>query len=377
LAGRAAVVGTGIAINASIVGGNPTGLGIYSINLIRALDRLRDDFIVYTSSSEAFQGLRARIQRVPAAVRPDFGMRGHLVRILWLQSMLRVGVRRAGLRALLNTMPEGIAGLGIPQVTVVHDLLPLRFPPEYPRQQYYFRYFVPRILRTSRVVVTDSESTCRDVVDHYGVRPTKLRVVYPGYDPAVFARNGDGPSLRPSGEPYFLYVGNLLPHKNVFRLLDAFAIVRRRRPCQLVIRGEGRPSYVRALRDRVETLGLGDAVTFLSYVDERSLCNLYTGAACFVLPSLGEGFGLTILEAMACGTAVVAASASSLPEVAGDAALMVDPYDGVSLADAMYRVLTDDGLQKGLRQRGLERVGSFSWRSTAETISTLLDDTLA
>jgi glycosyltransferase involved in cell wall biosynthesis len=131
------------------------------------------------------------------------------------------------------------------------------------------------------------------------------------------------------------------------------------------------------LRDRVETLGLGDVITFLGYVDERSLRDLYTAAACFVLPSLGEGFGLTILEAMACGTPVVAASASSLPEVAGDAALMVDPCDAVSLADAMYRVLTDDGLQKGLRQRGLERVGSFSWQSTAETISTLLDDTLA
>jgi glycosyltransferase involved in cell wall biosynthesis len=371
------IVRNGIAINASIVGGNPTGLGIYSINVIRALDRIRDDLTVYSSSPESFRGLRARIQRVPVAVRPDFGMRGHLVRILWLQSMLRVGVRRAGLRAILNTMPEGIAGLAIPQITVVHDLLPLRFPSEYPRQQYYFRYFVPRILRTSRVVVTDSTSTCRDVVDHYGIPPTKLRVIYPGYDSVVFSGNRHDPSPHASGEPYFLYVGNLLPHKNVLRLLDAFAIVRRRRPCRLVIRGEGRPAYVRTLHDRIETSGLGDAITFLGYVDERSLYNLYTGAACFVLPSLGEGFGLPILEAMACGTPVVAASTTSLPEVAGDAALMVDPYDAVSLADAMYRVLTDDGLQKELRQRGLERVGSFSWRSTAETISTLLDETLA
>jgi glycosyltransferase involved in cell wall biosynthesis len=365
------------AINASIVGGNPTGLGIYSINLIRALDRIRDDVIVYSSSPEAFQGLRARIRSIPAAVRPDFGMRGHLVRILWLQSMLRVDVQRAGVRALVNTIPEGIAGLAIPQMTVVHDLLPLRFPPEYPRQQYYFRHLVPRILRTSHLVLTVSQFTCRDVIDHYGLQPTKLRVVYPGYDSAVFARNGDDPWPRPSGEPYFLYVGNLLPHKNVFRLLDAFAVVRRRRPCRLVIRGEGRPAYVRALHDRVETLGLGEAITFLGYVDACFLRNLYMGAACFVLPSLGEGFGFTMLEAMACGTPVVAAGATSLPEVAGDAAFMVDPYDAVSLADAMYRVLTDDGLRKRLRRLGLERVGSFSWRSSAETVSRLLDDTHA
>jgi glycosyltransferase involved in cell wall biosynthesis len=366
-----------IAVNASIVGTNPTGLGLYSINLIRALDRIRDDFVVYSSSPEVFRGLRARIERVLPAVRPDFGMRGHLVRILWLQSMLRIGLRSAGLRALLNTMPEGIVGLAIPQVTVVHDLLPLRFPLEYPRQQYYFRHFVPRILRTSRVVVTDSKFTGRDVVDLYGLRPTKLRVVYPGYDPSIFSGNGEGLGPRPSGEPYFLYVGNLLPHKNLLRLLDAFAIVRRRRPCRLVIRGEGRRAYVRALRDRVETLGLGGAITFLGYVDERFLRNLYTGAACCVLPSLGEGFGLTVLEAMACGTPVIAASGSSLPEVAGDAALMVDPYDAVNLAEVMYRVLTDEGVRRGLRRRGLERVATFSWRATAETISTLLDEALA
>jgi glycosyltransferase involved in cell wall biosynthesis len=291
--------------------------------------------------------------------------------------MLRADVRRAGFQVLLNTLPEGIAGLAIPQITVLHDLTPLRFPADYPRQQYYFRHFVPQILRTSRVVVTDSESTCRDVIDHYRVPSAKIRVVYPGYDSVLFSRNGDGLSPCRSEEPYFLYVGNLLPHKNLLRLLDATAMVRRRRPCRLVIRGEGRPGYMRMLRERIETLGLGEAVTFFGYVNERFLRNLYTGAAGFVLPSLGEGFGLTILEAMACGTPVVAASGSSLPEVAGDAALMVDPYDAVSLADAMYRVLTDDRLQKRLRQLGLERVGSFSWRSTAERISTLLDEKVA
>jgi glycosyltransferase involved in cell wall biosynthesis len=363
-------VHAGIAINASIVGGNPTGLGIYSIKLIHALDQIRDDFVVYSSAPGAFRGLRARIRRVPMATRPDFGMRGHLVRILWLQSLLRVDLRRTRSRALLNTVPEGILGLDIPQLTVLHDLLPLRFPPEYPRQQYYFRHFVPRILRQSTTVITDSESTSRDVVDHYGIPTTKLRVVYPGYDPATFSRNGDG---HWSGEPYFLFVSNLLPHKNVLRLLDAFAMVRRRRPCRLVIRGDGRPAYAQAVRDRVRALDLESAVTFLGYVDEHFLRSLYMGAVCSVLPSLGEGFGLTILEAMACGTPVIAANGSSLPEVAGDAALMVDPYDVGGLADAMYRVITEDGLCSDLRRRGLERVRAFSWRRTADAISALLE----
>jgi len=364
-----------VGINASVVGENPTGLGVYSVKLIRALDQIRDDFVVYSSSAQAFGTLRAPIERTPVATRPDFGLRGHLLRLIWTQSVLRLRVQLSGLRGLLNTVPEGILGCSIPQVTVVHDLLPLRFPPEYPRQQHYFRQLVPRILRISRVVSADSDFTLSDVVERYKVSRAKVRVIYPGYDPDVFFENGaDAPD--PFEDPYFLYVGNLLPHKNVLRLLEAFAIVRKRKPCRLIIRGEGRPAYVRAVRNQVKTMGLGEAVTFLNYVDEPTLRKLYTRATCFVFPSLGEGFGLPVLEAMACGTPVVTTGVCSLPEVAGDAALMVDPFDTVNLADAMYRVLTDYGLVKDLRRRGLERVRTFTWRRSAEAMSAALDESL-
>ena len=160
-------------------------------------------------------------------------------------------------------------------------------------------------------------------------------------------------SPRTRQDPYVLYVGNLLPHKNLPRLLDAFALLRRRQACRLIIRGEGRPAYARLLRERIESLGLHDAIAFAGYTGEDGLRQLYADAACLVLPSLGEGFGLPVLEAMACGTPVITASASSLPEVAGDAALMVDPYDCLDLADAMYRTLTDNGLREDLRAAGL------------------------
>lgn len=372
-------MGTGatVGVNASIVGENPTGLGIYSIKLIQELDRLRRDLCVYTSAPEAFLGLRASILAAPVAGRPGRGARGHAVRLLWLQSLLRVKARASRLRLLLNPVPEGILGSTIPQITVVHDLLPLAFPPEYPRQQYYFRYFVPRILCSSRVVVTDSEYTRRAVIDRYGLSPGKVRVVYPGYNPDIYQPNGLSPRSRPGDDQYVLYVGNLLPHKNVLRLLDAVAILRRRRPVRLVIRGEGRPAYVRAVRARVETLELGREVSFLGYTSEKTMRDLYTRAACLVLPSLGEGFGLPVLEAMACGTPVVTALFSSLPEVAGDAALMVDPHDSVELAEAMFRVLSDGDLRQELRERGLRQAKGFTWHRTAEAISRVLDDTLA
>jgi glycosyltransferase involved in cell wall biosynthesis len=263
-------------------------------------------------------------------------------------------------------------GFRIPQVTVVHDLLPLFFPAEYPRQQYYFRLLVPRILRTSRVVIADSESTRRDILRNYPLSPEKVRVVHPGCDAGIYFPNGDEPLVRQE-DPYCLYVGNLLPHKNLLRLLDALAILRRRRPCRLIIRGEGRPAYVRAVGERVETLGLTGAVVFVGYTGERVLRDLYVHAACLVLPSLSEGFGLPVLEAMACGTPVVVANTSSLPEVVGDAALQVDPNDAVALADALFRVLTDPALREDLRQRGLRRVEAFGWRRTAMELSDVLD----
>ena len=386
----------GVGVNASIIGESPTGLGLYAINLVRSLDAIRNDVSVYTSRPEALSGVRARLLPTSALARPEHGLRGHFARLIWVQTALRVRARAAGMGALLNTVPEAILGSRVPQVTVVHDLLPLFFPAEYPRQQYYFRSLVPRVLKSSRIVVADSASTRRDIIQSYGIAPDKVRVIYPGYDPATYAVNGAAPRA-PSGtdgraaaggeasgygrassrseDGYVLYVGNLLPHKNLLHLLDALAILRRRRRgTRLIIRGEGQPTYARAVRERVETLGLGDVVSFQGYAGRHALRDLYAGAACLVLPSLREGFGLPVLEAMACGTPVITSSSSSLPEVGGDAAIRVDPHDAIDLSDAMYRVLANPELRQELSDRGLQWVGGFSWDRTAEQMSRLLDD---
>jgi glycosyltransferase involved in cell wall biosynthesis len=363
-----------IGVNASIVGRNPTGLGLYTINLLRELDKLRDDLVVYTSAPAAFDGLRAPVVTIPAAVRPDRGMRGHAFRALWLQTVQRARARVKGFRVVLNTVPEAILDRRIPQVTVVHDLLPLRFPLEYPRQQYYFRRIVPWGLRLSRRVIADSESTRADVVRHFGLTRQAISVVYPGYDPATYFPD-NGHASPPATDPaYVLYVGNLFPHKNLGRLIDAFAMLHRRVPVRLVIRGHGRPAYARGLHAQVETLGLSRAVQFLGYAEGRSLRELYLGAACLAFPSLGEGFGLPVLEAMACGLPVITARVSSLPEVAGEAAVLIDPADVGELAEAMHRVVTRPEVRAELRRRGLERVKQFSWRRTAVEVSRILDE---
>jgi glycosyltransferase involved in cell wall biosynthesis len=369
--------GAPVAVNASVVGGNPTGLGLYAIKLTQALDRVRNDLIVYSSCPRAFGSITAAIRPSPVSARPDYGVRGHLIRLLWLQSGLHARMRAGRRQALLNTVPEGVLGLGVPQVTVIHDLIPMMFPLDYPRQQHYFRFFVPRVLRVSKLVVADSECTRRAVIERFRIPAEKVRVIYPGCDTGAFWAE-ESPSPGDGREdPHFLYVGNLLPHKNLLRLLDALAIVRRHQHCRLIIRGEGRPSYVTALRERVERLGLQEAVTFMGYTDAATLRQLYRRAACLVLPSLGEGFGLPVLEAMACGTPVITASTSSLPEVAGPAAVTVNPHETAELAGAMARVLGDTALREELRHKGFARAAMFPWRRTADTMSRALDEALA
>ena len=360
-----AIDGT-IAINAAIVGQQPTGLGVYALHLISGLAALGEELVVYTSRPDLITGPRTRVQLVSPAMRPERGTWGHLRRLLWVQTGLRARVRRARPRVLLNLMPEGLLAPGLPQVTTVHDVLPLLYPSEYPRQQYYFRYYVPAVLRASHAVLVISESTRRDLLRFYDVAPEKIHVVLAGYDTQRFVPASPGP--EPDPEPYLLYVGNVMPHKNLVRLVEAFALVARRHPVRLVLRGWGRPRNVQILRDRIGALGLEARVDWRPYAPDEELLALYRGARALVLPSLHEGFGLTALEAMACGTPVVAADVSSIPEVVGDAAVLVDPLDPASIAAGLCRILTEDGLCKDLRERGLERAGHFSWEATARAV---------
>ena len=367
--------GAAVAVNAAILGDRPTGLGLYAVNLIRALDAQGERLAVYTSRPDLITAPHATLERVPAALRPERGAAGHLLRLLWVQTSLRQRIQRAGARLLLNVTPEGLFAPPVSQVTTVHDVLPLRYPTEYPRQQYYFRYYVPAVLRASRVVLVVSQSTRRDVLRLYGVPPEKIHVVMAGYESDRFTP--DGPAADPVGSPYALYVGNVMPHKNLLRLVEAFARVAKRLPLTLVLRGSGRAPHVRALRQRIDALSLGDRVDWRPYEPPEQLPALYRGARMLLLPSLYEGFGLTALEAMACGTPVVTSNVSSLPEVVGDAALLVDPEDTAAMAAAMARIIDDHAIAKTLRERGPARAQAFSWENTARAVQHAMSQALA
>lgn len=367
--------GRPIAVNAAIVGERPTGLGVYALDLITALDELGESLCVFTSRPDLVVARNATVVPITSAVRPERGAGGHLRRLVWTQTGLRRLVRRVRPPLLLNLMPEGLLRSPVPQVTVVHDLLPLLYPGEYPRQQHYFRHFVPAVLRQSRAIIAISESTRRDLLRFYpAIAPEVVHVVLSGYDARLYPPRGP---RRVADPPYALYVGNVMPHKNLHRLVEAFAIASRQTPGRLVIRGGGRAVHVRALRARIADLGLGARVEWEAYAGAEELAQLYQQAAMLLLPSLHEGFGLTALEAMACGTPVIASNTSSLPEVVGDAALLVDPLDTAGLARAIVRLFSDGDLARELGARGPRRADLFSWERTGRAVQSVLRRVLA
>jgi glycosyltransferase involved in cell wall biosynthesis len=207
------------------------------------------------------------------------------------------------------------------------------------------------------------------------VASTKVTVVYPGYDAERFrpASSGAIAAIRARyGLPadYVLFVGTIQPRKNIDRLLEAMA--RLEQPVPLVVAGRRGWLFEPILR-RGEELDLRDRVMFLDYVAADDLPALMSGARCFVLPALHEGFGFPVVEAMACGTPVVCSNTTSLMEVAGDAALLIDPLDVAALAEAIARVLRDDELRAKMRQKGLARTQRFSWDRCARETMTVLE----
>jgi glycosyltransferase involved in cell wall biosynthesis len=365
-----------IGVNATFVDPVPSGLGVYAANLVRQLAGFHDDLLVYTSYPAVCGVGPSKIRAVTPGVRPMRGLKGHMRRLAWIQTILPLRLRRDQVSVLLCPLPEGMLLPVVPQVVIVHDLTGLHSAEHQGRGCYYryFRHVVPRLLSRSAAIIADSESTRQDLAAHYGLGLGRVRVVPAGCDRELYRAGIDSEPMRQRYglEEYILYVGNLMPHKNLGGLLRAFTLMMDRIPHTLAIVGRKDPRYYPELEADVAALGIAKRVTFLGHVSNDQLPALYTGAAAVVLPSFYEGFGLTSLEAMACGTPVVAANTSSIPEVVGDAGLLVDPHDTGALADAVLRILTDEALREELTARGRGQAARFSWGRTAQEVLDVL-----
>jgi len=362
-----------IGIDASrAVTAHPTGTEIYSQRLIRALLRLESPhrFRLYCRSLP------------PAGAFPDADLRVIPFPRLWTHLRLSWEMARRPPDVLF--VPAHVLPLVHPRASLVtvHDLGYLYFAEAHPwRQRLYLDLSTRWNARAATHLLADSQATKADLVAHYSTLPEKITVAYPGRDEtlapvhdlatieAVKARYGI------SGD-YFLYLGTLQPRKNLSRLIAAYAHPAPPSPShpvpQLVLAGK-RGWLYEGLFAQVRRLGLEGRVLFPGYVPDEDKAALLSGALAFVFPSLYEGFGLPVLEAQACGCPAVTSTTSSLPEVAGDAALLVDPGDTAAIAAAMQRVAADPALRESLVERGFANVRRFSWSACARAVLSVIE----
>lgn len=342
------------------------GIGRYVVNLAGALKRVAPDLDLSLLRDSTTPAQRLTLPDLPAidcAVSP-----------FALSQQWRVRRALRGMRAALYHSPYYLMPYrpGMAAVFTCHDLIPLIFSQYFRAQQrLVYRFTHQLALNSAQMTVAVSQSTKHDLQRFFRVNPDRIVVVHEGVDAhfqppshAAIARVKQHYSLPAR---YMLYFGSNKPHKNLGRLVEAFAQLRlndQGAGIGLVIGGHWDPRYPEA-KQSIEKLGLTDYTRFIGPVADDDLPALYGGAELFVFPSQYEGFGLPVLEAMACGAPVVCSNRSSLPEVAGDAALLCDPSDVSALAQAMEYIVVDRARQVEWRERGLARAAQFTWARTA------------
>lgn len=303
--------------------------------------------------------------------------------LYWDQVLLPRALRASGATAFFSPYYKAPAAAPCPTLVTIHDVIPLRFP-EYARGygRLYaaaLRRWAAWLARRATAVITDSEFSKGELLAELGLAPERVHVVYLGVRPE-FRPPAPGETIAAAAArygidgPYLLAVSNFLPHKNLPRLVEAYAALPAalRARTRLVLAGApGGHGHVRPV-DRASLAGSG--VILPGFIAPEDHPAVYAGATALVCPSLAEGFGLPVVEAMACGTPVVCARAGALPEVAAEAALYVDPTDVRSISAGLHRILEDEPLRRDLAGRGLARARRFEPGKTAGRLVDLLED---
>lgn len=308
----------------------------------------------------------------PVVVGPP--ARHPLLYIIWFEWSVRRVLYR--LKPDLFLSPDGYLSLGsrIPSLAVMHDLNFEHFPGDLPlTDSLHYRWFFPRFAAKASRIATVSQFSKEDIVSQYHVAPEKVDVVYNGANEA-FAPIEDvvADQIRQrytQGQPYFLFVGSLHPRKNLARLFSAFDLFRSQtnRPVKLVVVGQ-KKWWTKPIREAFDGMVCKDEVVFCGRLNSTELHQVTAAALAITYVSYFEGFGIPILEAFRCGVPVITSNVTSMPEVAGDAALLVNPYDILSIAQAMETIAEDENLRKSLINKGLERAKLFSWDKTAQSL---------
>jgi glycosyltransferase involved in cell wall biosynthesis len=344
--------------------GTTGGPRSYALNLIKnilSIDRANDYFI--------FSDTLRPLEDIEGAEKIQIGLASAYTRFLWDHLKVPINLKRYGIELYHNTknvLPQWCSGK---LIVTIHDLSPFIFPHTFTRLQgLYLRFHLSRSVKRADRVITDSANSKKDIFEILRADRGKVVDIPLGVSPQ-FRKSGDEGRLARLREKYglkprqILFVGTIQPRKNLGDLLEAFGRLKRLKevPHQLVI--VGRKGWLS--RDLRKSQAKERDLRFVGEVPDEELPLFYQGAELFVSPSSYEGFGLTCLESMVSGTPVVAYRSSSLPEVVGDAGIMVEPGDKEALAQAILNIISKEGLRNELIEKGLKRARQFSWEATA------------
>ena len=363
-------MGFRVGIDFHVVGGIYQGVRTYLKNLIESMLRVENEFsyYIYTENpTELRCGLKVN-SKLTAKKLPSGSGRFNLL----------AGFPACALRDKLSLFhSQYVLPVALPckALLTIHDILFESNPEFFPRfHRRLLKFFVPFSAKRAGRIICVSEFTKKQIMNYYRVSGEKIIVIHEGasvkFEPA--SDKGSAVSKLTSHgirKKYVLFVGRIEPRKNVVGLLNAFDYVKKRGKkdlCLVVVGNQDRIFKENDLLRKIREMKLNSDVIFTGGVSEEDLSILYNGAEVLVYPAFAEGFGLPVLEAMACGTPVITSKTTSLPEVAGNAAILVDPHSSMEIGENLERVLCDDGLRKELSARGLERAKKFSWDKAAE-----------
>jgi len=357
--------------------GQPGGIGAYTDRIVNALlriDRNNRYVLIYSNAAQLGRystGLGNATERVVAA--PN--------KLWWDQIAVPRLAKEEGLDLIYNPKLSIPLRTRAKTVLVMHGAAQFAVPAAYPwHDRLYFSLANRIYCKVASGIITMTNTGARDIARYMGADPRKLHAIYESYNESCRVLDREHTqAVREKyhlPERFFLFIGGISPLKNFGNILRAFNKVRELLPHNLVSVGFTRWKYSRDL-ELVDELGLRERVLFTNYVPDQYIPALYNLADALVFPSLYEGFGMPVLEAMACGCPVVTSITGCSPEVAGGAALLVNPYDPDDIARGLHRVIVDGELRRHLIESGLERAGQFSWEKTARETEALFESLAA
>lgn len=344
--------------NGSYIGKKNTGIGVVARDLSKHLSR---DIV---TSLEPFESNDEVNIQIPSNLSPEHGKKGHLRRLIWLQMKIPELMRKNNSEFFISPLPEAPLFSGVRSIVIAHDLIPLR----YPKLNSLFAYnltYIPAVLHQAEIILCNSDATAREIINLIRVNPKKVFTIKLGFDKSLYYPK------RLNRENFLLVLGRHSPHKNLKIVLRSFSKIKDK-DHKLIFAGPYNKRYTSSLKKLAKELEILDRCEWISWVSDEEKLLLLNKCKGLVMASLWEGFGLPALEALACGTPVIASNRGGLPEVVGDCGILVDPLNCDEIKEAMNEVIDNSLTSAGLSFKGPERAAMFDWQETASEVQNIL-----